>query len=240
MREDPLQHRQAAYADDGLQPGRLDYRGYRRGAFGDEDDVSEPLGLAFELVYPAGPAVAAVQAELVKGPGACSPGLFGAEALGEQQQPAVERRRRDTVSPDLVVQQHNDVVAVRFVREGPLEDAAGVHVQLAGRQRGRRATRGDIVLHRPGKLDALGTGGGNLALRRSRGRLVRAVGHGCVAGGQWFQPAGNRLPILLNLRRHVNTSACPSSCTSVRFAQETPPARWLSQYSRGTCRKLIS
>ena len=47
-------------------------------------------------------------------------------------------------------------------------------------------------------------------------------------------------PSFLNARRQVRTSPCPIVCMTARLTHGTPPARWLSQNSRGTILKLIS
>ena len=86
--ERPFEHGQAADADDRVDLAGLDERHHERRAFGHENGIAEPLGLLLEILDRAEPALLAEQAELVERRRAL---VLDAQALGQQQQPAIVR-----------------------------------------------------------------------------------------------------------------------------------------------------
>ncbi len=141
-----LQHAEAAHADDRLDLPGLDERHDDRAAFRDEHRVAEPLGFRLQILDRAEPALFAEQAEFIERRGAFA---LHAQALRQQQQPALERHAGELLAPHFVVQQHADVIAVDRLaaraarpagRHAPSTPPAAAAAPACARRR-RRGTR---------------------------------------------------------------------------------------------------
>ena len=139
-----LEDRQAADADDRVDLARLNQRHDQRRTFGDEHRVAEALRFLLQILNRAQAALLAEQPELVERRRAL---VFDAQALGQQQQPAVERNRRQMFAPDFVVEQDPDIVAVLGVHAAELDDGVGLDAQLVEdeRRHERVAPRVDVA-----------------------------------------------------------------------------------------------
>ena len=132
IRKSALQHGDAAHADNGLDLPRLDERHDDGRALRHQDRVAEPLRLRLQILDGAEAALLAEQAEFIERRRAFA---LDAEALREQEEPALERHRGQRLAPELVVQQHADVVAVERISAEPREQLVRMHLQLLQRQR---------------------------------------------------------------------------------------------------------
>ena len=148
VRVGPLQHREAAHADDGLDLAGLDERHHQRRALGDEHGVAELLRLLLQVLDGAQAALLAQQPELVERRGAA---VLHAQALGQQQQALVVGHRGQVLAPRLVAEQHADVVEVAGIDAVRADDLLRARTELVEDERRRDLAppRSHIGLHLP-------------------------------------------------------------------------------------------
>ena len=116
-----FKHSHAAHADDRLDRAGLHHRHHQRRALGHEHRVAESLGLRLEILDRAEAALLAEQAELVERRRAA---VFHPQALGHEQEPALEGHGSEGVAPRLVVDGDDRVIEIRL-RQARLGERGG-------------------------------------------------------------------------------------------------------------------
>ena len=192
MRETLLEHVEAADPDDGLDLPGLDHAAHDGGALGHQHGVAQALRLGREVLDRAQAALLAEQTELVEGRGAV---LLDAQALWDQEQPALEGHARQLVAPGLVVEQHGRVVGVALVEAGARAELLREGAQVGHRDRRHEAALAHELRGR--RLDAVAVGAlrGDVRLRLApdlQRDPARERGPGCTGctGGRRRRAGG--------------------------------------------------
>ena len=109
VRKRLFQHRQTTDAHDRVDLAGLNQCHDQRRAFGHQHGITQPLGFVLQILNRALAALLAEQAEVVERRRAV---VFQPQALGQQQQPAFVRHRRQRIAPHAAIQHHADIVMI--------------------------------------------------------------------------------------------------------------------------------
>ena len=142
VRESALQHTEAGDADDGFDLSRLNERHDNGGAFRHQHRIAEAFGLRLQILDRAKAALLAKKAELIERRRALA---LHAQALRQQQQPALRGHGREGFAPHLVRHQHANVIPVNRVALQQPDDNVRMLLELIHRHRRHEGLLGHVV-----------------------------------------------------------------------------------------------